>query len=96
MSKLRMGVLVDVETKTHPIKGVLVDVETENHRDWAKDVETETFSRVLLLSGPSPLLFRCGETWINMECASHAKLRAGGAITLNILLIPACTSDAGP
>ena len=29
----------------------LVDVETETSRDWAKDVDTETLSRLLLISG---------------------------------------------
>ena len=30
--------------------GILVDVETMTRRNWAKDVETMTFSRVLLIS----------------------------------------------
>ena len=32
--------------------GKSMGVETETNRDWAKDVETETLSRVSLISGP--------------------------------------------
>ena len=45
-----------------------MDVETETTRDWAKDVDTETPSRLSLISAPSHDVY---EANLNRQTGKH-------------------------
>ena len=61
----RVRNILAVETKTHRDWEIyLLDVETKTSRDWAKDVNTETPSRLLLITA-----VRCSSSFKSVKPA---------------------------
>ena len=67
--------------------GNLMDVETETSRDWSKDVDTETSSRLLLISAAMKqlgydhiVISRVGLQYCQATCVSYLIFVDYGAI----------------